>query len=68
MVVDGYASYNYKVTDSNGSESTKTEDFVHCNLGWRGTDNGFYLSGVFDTNNIPKADSRSEYQYYYGHL
>jgi hypothetical protein len=23
---------------------------VHCNLGWGGTSNGWYKSGVFDTN------------------
>jgi len=29
--------------------------FVHSNLGWGGTSNGWYRSGVFDTGNVPGA-------------
>ena len=29
------------------------EKLVHCNFGWRGTDNGFYYSKQFDTNEGP---------------
>jgi hypothetical protein len=28
-----------------------TDDFVHCNPGWGGNKNGYYLSNVFDMRN-----------------
>lgn len=34
-----YYNYQYK-------------DYVHCNLGWSGSDNAWYVPGVFDTNNL----------------
>ena len=32
---------------------THSFPMVHCNLGWNGNDNGWYYSGVFDTNRVP---------------
>ncbi len=56
-VVDGYAnmSCNMKV---NGYvvPVLVTADYVHCNLGWNGSCNGYYRDGVFDTRNVPHPD------------
>lgn len=30
------------------------KEFVHCNFGWGGQDNGYYLSKVFDTIRGPE--------------
>jgi hypothetical protein len=40
-VIDGYRVFNGK-------------QMVHCNLGWGGSCNGWYISGVFNTNNVPE--------------
>lgn len=50
-VVDGYANLTCKATSKTDSKDVKTitGDYIHCNLGWGGSCNGYYLSGVFDT-------------------
>ena len=49
FIIDGY--YNMSCTASNGKNSyTLKADFVHCNPGWGGFQNGYYLSGVLDMN------------------
>ena len=50
--IDGYASLTVNATHKTTGEKIQfTDNFVHCNLGWDGSDNGYYLSGVFDTRN-----------------
>ena len=48
--IDAYASLTVNATHKTTGEKIQfTDNFVHCNLGWNGSDNGYYLSGVFDT-------------------
>jgi len=56
-VIDGYRrmSVNAKFDKSKAPE-LYTTNYVHCNLGWGGSNNGWYYSGVFDTENIPYSD------------
>jgi len=41
-------------------------DYVHCNLGW-GLDrsNGWYISGIFDVNNIPEVTRSVGISYFF---
>ena len=65
-VIDGYANFDYKIKNqTTGEIKILKQDFVHCNVGWDGLNDGYYKSGVFDMNNTPLEDSRSAYQYYY---
>lgn len=48
----------------NGIETTRafvkeTEYLVHCNFGWNGWCDGYYYSGIFDTNEGPIDITRS---------
>lgn len=43
-------TYNTK-TGNLISSGTQERTLVHCNFGWRGSWDGFYLSGIFNTNN-----------------
>jgi hypothetical protein len=68
-VIDGYQQYSVLAKNDKGSKVLEEyTDYVHCNLGWYpGFDiydpddrvyrfhskNGWFISGVFDTNNIP---------------
>ncbi len=47
-VIDGYMKQNYVSTNGivGGSRT-----LLHCNMGWNGTCNGYYVSGIFDVNN-----------------
>lgn len=55
-IVDGYANLTCSAVNKNTSaETTLKADFVHCNLGWSGSCNGYYLNGVFDTNHLPTS-------------
>ena len=50
-VIDGWA--NLQVTAWNFNieeEKTFSTNFMHCNLGWGGDANGYYMDGIFDTN------------------
>ena len=41
----------------------ETNDLVYCNLGWSGKSNGYYPSGIFDTNKGPEMRSVSTSTY-----
>jgi hypothetical protein len=64
-VIDGYRTMMTLAKDFySGDWIPYEDDYVHCNLGWGGTSNGWYISGVFDTrynedktHNIPWADA-----------
>ena len=32
------------------SKDNKTSTFIHCNWGWNGRNNGYYISKAFNTN------------------
>ncbi|MBR4373575.1 MAG: hypothetical protein IKP49_04365, partial [Treponema sp.] len=39
---------------------TCNADFVHVNIGWANLNkSGYYLSGLFNTNNTPLSDAKS---------
>ena len=44
-------------------------NYYHCNWGWNGLYNGFYLSGLFDAENgagiVTRANSKSDHDHYY---
>jgi hypothetical protein len=40
-------------------------DWVHCNLGWGGSNNAWYASGIFDCRDGNQAHARSSIPYYY---
>ncbi|MDE6266967.1 MAG: C10 family peptidase, partial [Muribaculaceae bacterium] len=59
-VIDGTASIIYRITHytyyipKTGEYATKefkqeTAKYLHCNWGWCGSSNGYFLEGVFDT-------------------
>lgn len=69
-IVDGYANLACTATNTtSGDTTTLTADYVHCNLGWGGFCNGYYISGVFDTNHVPVStvsrSSGTDYYYQY---
>jgi hypothetical protein len=47
-----------------GRES-QYSDWVHCNLGWGGSNNAWYASGIFDCRDGYQAHARSSIPYYY---
>ena len=63
-IIDGYKmmhrGYNYYFFDAYGNYHRRTstiystpnppQRYVHCNFGWDGQYNGFYLNAVFDTS------------------
>ena len=53
-------------------EAQEYEHLVHCNFGWNGSDNGFYYSKQFDTNEGPvtRKTTTKTYgtSYYYQYL
>ena len=64
-VVDGYKSRT-KITNISGKEYTETHNYLHINWGWDGSGNGYYLSGIFNTDqyleldeNVDKVNSRN---------
>jgi hypothetical protein len=69
-VVDGYIDRSRtirKVKTSTGavvSSTVENEVLVHCNWGWHGTCNGYYVSGIFNTKNAPKE--RESYENNWG--
>lgn len=53
-IVDDYANITCTVEHKVQNKMEKfsfTDNFVHCNFGWSGECNGYYLNGVFDLNN-----------------
>ena len=60
-VVDGYIDY---VTGWRSEEHL----YLHCNWGWNGNCNGYFLDGVFNTDTSPSyednvSSTRSHYRY-----
>ncbi len=47
IIIDGYKIRNY--TSPEG-RIDKTQNIVHCNWGWLGNSNGYFVSGIFKTN------------------
>lgn len=41
-------------------EKKETREMVHCDFGWKGKSNGYYISGVFDTDNPTEADGEDK--------
>ena len=81
-VLDGIKKLKRKITlinkFSNRTESVsyQTKELVHCNFGWNGSDNGYYLSKAFNTVTGPVmrgADKRDngmygqDYNFQYNH-
>lgn len=46
--------------------SYQTKELVHCNFGWNGNDNGYYLSKAFNTVKGPEMRSSGEVDETYG--
>lgn len=78
-VVDGYCNMQCTAKNKNNQNDTKTftTNYVHCNLGWGGSKNGYYMDKVFSANiganasdetveNITRTTYGTEryYQYY----
>lgn len=63
FIVDGYCTMSCTATKKDGSESIQIMDeFVHCNAGWYGKHDGYYISGVFamdDNHGALKPDNTS---------
>lgn len=61
-LIDGYLPQKrvlqYVEKKSRKILETKTEErlLVHCNWGWDGACNGFFLSGIFNTNKAERED------------
>ncbi len=49
-VVDGFIHTNYRGLKA---------DYLHCNWGWQGDKNGYYLAGVFDSDAGPIYDDNT---------
>ena len=57
--IDGY--YNMTCTATNGSNIiTITDNFIHCNTGWGGSRNGYYLSGVMNFGMGPLTNDNAD--------
>lgn len=61
-VIDGYARYycSYYEGDKDNIIGNMTADYVHVNWGWSGNYNGYYMSGVFDSNYLPFVRSEKD--------
>lgn len=51
-VVDGYCNMQCTAKNKNNENDTKifTTNYVHYNLGWGGSKNGYYIDNVFSAN------------------
>lgn len=63
-VIDGYKEIEwYRVGEQDDVEVsrtyTSTSKYVHCNWGWGGLANGWFVSGVFDVDNAYSYDNGS---------
>lgn len=47
FIVDGYCNLSCVATKGTNTINITT-DFIHCNTGWGGVGNGYYISGVFN--------------------
>ena len=64
-VIDDCGEYSCVINRiKTGEPFTITDNFVHCNWGWNGLHNGFYLSGLFNTSYgaLFKIEDRYEHQ------
>lgn len=79
-VLDGFKGLRRKIskidrlTNEVVDVSYQTKELVHCNFGWNGSDNGYYLSKAFNKVNGPEMRSTEEgetygqkYNYQYNH-
>ncbi len=67
-VIDGYKKRTRTANVTIGSityPGLDTQDLVHCNFGWGGSSNGYYVSGIFDTTTKPVARVSSGKSGYY---
>lgn len=53
-VYDGYCK---------AQKSGTTKILLHCNWGWNGQSNGYYISGIFDTANGPEFKDTTDNTY-----
>ena len=57
--IDGYKRYERTTTTkiysgntlTNETQKTETRNMVHCDFGWSGKGNGYFISGIFDFKN-----------------
>ena len=47
FIVDGYFKMSCVAKKDGAEDIPITADFVHCNVGWGGRQDGYYLSGIF---------------------
>lgn len=48
-VIDGWSRLNFTATNNKTNNKMYFYGyFLHCNLGWYGTNNGYYYQGIFD--------------------
>lgn len=76
-VVDGLVvtrRYGHKEGEDSGiyrGDVYASESYLHCNWGWGGKDDGYFLAGVFDTDlsynfdYLTKSESDGDYDSYY---
>jgi hypothetical protein len=70
-VIDGYLKQKKTITLQIGNNISASEtyaDYMHYNWGWNGSSNGYFPSGVFNSNLIPlssntKSSVDNNYQY-----
>ena len=56
-VIDGYCRLFCKAKNKRSGEIKNiVANYVHCNAGWHGINNGYYIDGLFTFNN-PKANA-----------
>ena len=53
-VIDGYIKRFYK---QNPDSALKSQTLVHCNWGWGGLCNGYFISGVFKPKDVTISDN-----------
>ncbi|MDR1759709.1 MAG: C10 family peptidase, partial [Fibrobacter sp.] len=71
-VIDGYLTKELKYKAQIGMRvynMVSSENYLHHNWGWNGSDNGYYASGIFNTNIVPDFESNTKagepYNYQY---
>lgn len=68
-VTDGYCKLSCDAKNHKTNEKVRlTLDYVHCNPGWGGTSNGYYISDIFSFNlgaNASDYEIKSDKEGYY---
>lgn len=67
-IIDDYANLTCTVeytVDGKKKEDKFVDDLVHCNFGWGGKYNGYYLNGLFDLTNGAKVHAQDISDAYY---